>query len=420
MDRLIITGGRSLEGETHVQGSKNALLPMLAAAVMRPGVYTFTNCPDISDAHAMAQIITLCGGSCSFDAGVMDVDTRYLNVSDVPVRQTRAMRSSIFLLGPMLSRFGKVSCSYPGGCAIGARPIDLHIKSFRALGADADDNAGRIVCSSGKAHCGSVRLDFPSVGATENIMMFAASLEGVTEIENAAREPEIADLQGFMRAQGIEVSGAGTSKIVVKGGIKQNPCRITYKVMPDRIAAGTLLCAAAATRGKITLRSAKYDDIVAITSKLSEMGCKIYRKCDTITIDAKCALCAPHITETMPYPGFPTDMQAQLLALCTTVYGTSVICERMYENRYRHVSELRRMGADIIVCGRTAVVRGGRLVGAVVKAQDLRGGAALVTAGLAAQGITTVENADSFIDRGYESIEKTLSLLGADIKRVKA
>ena len=419
MDKLIIEGGKPLSGAVKVQGSKNALLPILASSVINPCEYTLTNCPRITDAYAMAQIIELAGGKLVFEGNTMRVDTSGMRKNDVPPEQTRAMRSSVFLLGPMLSRFHHVSCAYPGGCAIGSRPIDLHIKGFRTLGVCVEEIGGRIICDSTAAHAGSVHLDFPSVGATENLMMLAASLDGVTEIKNAAREPEIVDLQNFMQAQGIQAEGAGSSTVRVTGGIKYKQ-KVNYNIMPDRIAAGTILCATAATHGKTELHGVDPDDLSAVCSKLSEIGCKISVKCDTIFIDATdTALCAPQIIETMPYPGFPTDMQAPMLALCTVACGTSVFCESIYENRYRHAAELRRMGADITICGRTAVVRGGTLHGATVSAEDLRGGAALVIAGLAADGTTVVENADRFIDRGYESIENTLSALGADIKRIR-
>ena len=420
MDSLIIEGGRRLEGSIKVQGSKNALLPIMAATLMHGNTYILENCPRIKDADTMVNIIVSSGGSVAFGDGTLIIDTKNSCCRDIPDTQTRAMRSSIFLLGPCLARFGKVVCVYPGGCAIGARPIDLHIKGLRCLGVDVRECGDKIICEAKNAHAGRVILDFPSVGATENLMMFAASLDGKTEIINAAKEPEIVDLQEFLRKNGVNINGAGTNRISVCGKTDYMKEPLTYRIMSDRIEAGTLMAAAAASKGKIELLDVNAKNNTAVITKLCEMGCKIHISCDTIYIDAQSTvLKAAQPVETAPYPGFPTDMQAILFALCAQAQGTSVIKECIYENRFRHAAELVKMGADVTLCDRTAVIRGRRLHGARVQSKDLRGGAALCIAALGAEGRTVVENADTYIDRGYECIEKRLASLGADVKRIK-
>ena len=419
MEILTVYGGKKLNGDIDVQGSKNELLPILAATLLTDKDITLTNCPRIKDADNMLAILQMLGASVSTEGDKIHVSTKNAYSYVMPDKQSKEMRSSIFMLGPILSRFNKVCCVYPGGCAIGSRPIDLHLRGLKDLGVKVVESDGRIFCDGTDAHAADINLDFQSVGATENLMMAAVLLKGRTTINNAAREPEIEHLQEFMRRLGYDVSGAGTSVITINGGTYSTGESVEYKIMPDRIVAGTLLCAAAITRSEITLHKARPSDMTAVLAKMKEMGCQITTCDDTIHIDAKGELAAVQSTETQPYPGFPTDMQALLFAVCTTLNGTSVIKENLYENRFRHVGELKKMGAKASVYDRTAVIRGGELHGATVCAGDLRGGAALVVAGLAAKGVTVIENADIYIDRGYESIETMLSKLGADIRRVK-
>lgn len=419
MDKFIVRGGNALRGDINVQGSKNALLPILAATLLTDEDVILTNCALIKDADNMLGILEILGATATRYGNTIRISTKNANSYTMPDKQSREMRSSIFMLGPVLSRFGKVCCVYPGGCAIGNRPINLHLSGLSDLGVTVTEADGKIMCDSEFAHAADISLDFPSVGATENLMMASVNLDGTTTINNAAREPEIVDLQNFMCALGYDVSGAGTSLITVRGGKRYVKGPIEYDIMPDRIVAGTLLCAAAATRSEITLRRARAYDMTSVLAKLREMACKVNVHDDIIHIDARAELKALQNTETQPHPGFPTDMQAQLFAVCTTLDGTSVIRENLYENRFRHASELKKMGANVTLHDRTAVIRGGKLHGSTVSASDLRGGAALVIAGLAASGTTVIEDVDIYIDRGYESMEVMLEKIGADIKRIK-
>ncbi|MBQ9950501.1 MAG: UDP-N-acetylglucosamine 1-carboxyvinyltransferase [Clostridia bacterium] len=420
MDKIVVNGGHTLQGEAVVQGSKNALLPILAATLLTDGEVVLNNCPCIKDADNMLEILSILGAHTERDCHSIYVNAKNVISHVMPDKQSGEMRSSIFMMGSILSRFSRASCVYPGGCAIGNRPIDLHLKGLRALGVQVNENDGRIYCDAENAHAADIHLDFPSVGATENLMMAAAGIRGVTTINNAAREPEITDLQNFMRELGIMVYGAGTSVITVEGTrIPKNTC-VEYEIMPDRIVAGTLMCAAAITRSEITLKNARPSDMTAVVSKMREMGCIVDANCDTIHVDAKRALKAVQNTETLPHPGFPTDMQAPLFAVCATLDGTSVIKENLYENRFRHAGELVKMGAQVTLHDRTAIITGGKLHGATVCAGDLRGGAALVLAALAADGKTEIENVDMCVDRGYEEPERILCELGADALRIHA
>ena len=318
------------------------------------------------------------------------------------------------MMGSLITRFGRATVTYPGGCEIGLRPIDLHLKGLRRLGVEIREEHGRIDCDGRRRHAGDVLLDFPSVGATENLMMAAVLTKGETIIRNAAREPEIVDLQGFINAMGGKVSGAGSSIVRIRGVDSLHGA--AYRPIADRITAGTLLAAAAMTGGEIALDGFSGDSMDAVLAKLREAGCLINESGDGLTLSAPRRLRAVDVF-TQPYPGFPTDMQAQMMALCCVAEGTSIIVENVFESRFSHAAQLVRMGADITVHHRTAVVRGGRLTGARVTARDLRAGAALVLAALAADGMTEVENV-SLIDRGYERLEETLAALGARIRRV--
>ena len=337
---------------------------------------------------------------------------------EMPDQLSKQIRSSIFMLGPILSRFRKATVTYPGGCEIGLRPIDLHLSGLRALGVRVREEGGVIHCDGSRMHAGDVHFDYPSVGATENVMMAAACLPGTTLIHNAAREPEIVDLQGFINAMGGRISGAGCATIAIEGVKRLHGA--TYTPMPDRIVAGTLLAAAAITGGRIELTNAPVTEMYAINAKMREMGCEVQEEPGVIRLQAPPRLTAFPLLQTQPHPGFPTDMQVQMLALLSVAEGTGVIVENVFENRFTHAGDLNRMGARILCSGRTAIVRGVEcLCGAHVTARDLRGGAALVLAGLRAQGTTCVDHA-GLIDRGYERFECQLKALGAEIKRIPA
>ncbi len=416
MEGFRVQGGEKIEGQVRLQGAKNAVLPILAAALLPEGETVIRDCPDIRDVHAMADILKLLGCRCDMRRNEARIDSAGLSRWEMPEGLSKQIRSSIFLLGPILGKLRRAAVTYPGGCEIGLRPIDLHLKGLRALGVKVQEDGGVIRCDGGNMRAGDVYFDYPSVGATENVMMAAALLPGVTTVHNAAREPEIEDLQGFLNAMGGRVSGAGTQVIRIEGVEKLRG--VSYTPIPDRIVGGTLLCAAAVTGGEILLRNIRPADLMPVGDKLTEMGCRIARE------EAGLRLCAPKrlkafsCLQTQPHPGFPTDMQAQMLAAACTAEGTSVIVENVFENRLSHVADLCRMGADIRVSGRTAVVSGvEKLHGAHVTARDLRGGAALVIAALCAGGESVVENV-SLIDRGYAKLEDTLSGLGAKIERI--
>lgn len=409
-------GGEKLQGETRVPAAKNAVLPMLAAAILPEGEIMLRGCPEIRDVEAMLEILTALGCHCRRTEEGVAVDPRGLCRWEMPQEQSHQIRSSIFLLGPILAKMKQATFSYPGGCEIGLRPIDLHLKGLRALGVHIVDEGGRLYCDGRSMRAGNVYFDYPSVGATENVMMAAALLSGVTVIHNAAREPEIVDLQGFINRMGGRVRGAGTQVIEVEGAGRLRGA--VYAPIPDRIAAGTLLCAGAMTGGSVTLREAGVYDLLPILEKLREMGCRIAAEENAVHLDAPARLQAFSQLQTQPHPGFPTDMQSPMMAAACVAAGTSVIIENVFENRFGQVADLCRMGADIHVSGRMAVIRGvEELHGARVCARDLRGGAALTLAGLCAQGETLIENV-ALIDRGYPHLEETLTALGGRVRRV--
>ena len=413
--KLIVTGGVPLTGVCRAGGAKNAVLPILAACVLTKRPVRLDDCPLLTDVGNMADILRLLGCRVERSGTSLLVDAASASCYELPEYLSKELRSSIFLLGPVLSRFGRAVVTYPGGCEIGNRPIDLHLRGLQQLGVQIREEGGRIHCDGRTLTAADIHLDYPSVGATENIMMAAVAAKGETVIRNAAREPEIVDLQNFLRAAGFFVQGAGTSTIAVRGGCE--PREVAYTVMPDRIVAGTLLVAGAITGGRVTVENAVADDMTGILAKLAECGCALKISGRAITLTAPRRVREIKLIETLPYPGFPTDMQAQLFALCTVAEGTSVLVENVFENRFKHAAELTRMGAQSTVKGRTAIIRGvPALRGACVLAHDLRGGAAMVLAGLAADGVTTVENC-GHIDRGYERLEQTLGALGARILR---
>lgn len=418
MQKLVIHGGKRLEGEIPVHGAKNSALPLLAAAVLAQSETVLHNCPRLSDVDAACRILSYLGCKCRRDGSSVVVDTSGLVNFDVPDPLMREMRSSIVFLGAILGRLGRCKLSFPGGCELGPRPIDLHLSALRKLGADISEEYGYLDCTAPKGlHGAKISLSFPSVGATENIMLAAATAKGETEIQNAAREPEIVDLAEFLNRCGAKIRGAGDGTIYISGVERLSGC--DHDVIPDRIVTATYLCCAAITRGELLVTNSNADHVSSILPILEHMGCGIYGYGNrNIYINAKRALSAVPTVRTMPYPGFPTDAQALLMALCSTVSGTTVFVENIFESRFKQAGELRRLGASIKVEGKVAIVEGvNRLTGAEVEATDLRGGAALVIAGLYAEGTTGITNIPH-IDRGYESIEKNLSQAGADIKRI--
>ncbi len=418
MEAFVVEGGVALRGEARVDSAKNAVLPILAAAVLTPEEIVLHNVPDITDVGHMAAILTMLGCLVERSGRDMTVDCGGIHSWEMPDQLSKQIRSSIFLLGPILARFRKATVTFPGGCEIGLRPIDLHLSGLRQLGVEISEEGGLIHCDGRNMHAGEVHFDYPSVGATENVMMAAVLLPGTTVIHNPAREPEIADLQAFINAMGGKIRGAGTHYIAVEGVERLHGT--AWTPMADRIVAGTLLAAAAITGGEITLTNAPESDMVAVTAKLREMGCRLEERPGWIHLRAPKRLTAFAQLQTQPHPGFPTDMQVQMLALLSTAEGMGVITENVFENRFTHAGDLNRMGAHILCTGRTAVVRGvPELYGAHVTARDLRGGAALVLAGLRARGETLVDHAE-LIDRGYDHLERQLSRLGGKIRRVSA
>ena len=415
VEKIVVSGGRPLSGELCVQGSKNAVLPIIAACVMCDGECVIKNCPDITDVRFACEIICALGGTVKREGGTLTVDTRGISTSEIPKELMHKMRSSVMFLGAMLTRLGSASVYMPGGCEIGARPVDIHIKALSNLGAVITEEGEKISCKMDKAVPCDIYLPFPSVGATENAMMAAVLSDGITRISNPAMEPEITELQKFINAMGGKVSGAGTKMLVVEGVKKLKGTEFT--VACDRIVCATYLFGAAATKGKINLKGVPFSDMEAVVSVLSEMGCNTVIKNNEIKLDATGSISGVRRVRTQVFPGFPTDAQAPLCACLCVAKGTSVVQEEIFENRFRHAEELMKMGADIRIDNRIAVICGVKsLIGAEVYARDLRGAGALCVAGLAASGETTVIGTE-YLDRGYEKAEVALSLLGADIKR---
>lgn len=416
MQKLFIKGGNPLVGEVTIPGAKNSALPILAGALLCEGQCVVEDIPDLSDVTMMLEILKSLGVNYTRIEKTVILDVSTANSFVVPDKLMRSMRSSIFLMGPLLGRFNNVKVSYPGGCNIGNRAIDLHLKGLAALGANITERNGYITAESQGLKGAEIYLDYPSVGATENIMMAACKAKGISVIKNAAREPEIVDLEIFLNKMGAKVSGAGTAEIRIIGVDKMSNC--THKIISDRIVAGTVMMAAAMTKGDVTINNVIPDYLDLIIVKLREMGAKITQYDTSIRVQGPSSLKAVDLIRTAPYPGFPTDMQAIMMIGLCMAQGTSLIIENVFDGRFKHVDEFRRMGASIKTDNRTAVIRGvEQLTGAYVEASDLRAGAALVLGGLAGENSTTIEQIHN-IDRGYESIEDLFTGLGGNIKRI--
>lgn len=419
MEQYIVHGGKALSGTLTVQGAKNSALPIMAACILSPGKTILENVPRLTDVEVMVEIMQTVGAKVEWIGdSTLSVDCSHLDNWEVPEHLMRRMRSSFIVVGPLLSRFGRVRVTYPGGCAIGTRAIDLHLQGLERLGADITPNqSGHIEFQGSNLKGTLIDLDIPSVGATENIMMAALTARGTTVINNPAREPEIVDLQLYLNNLGAQVSGAGSDHMVIEGVRELGVANHT--IIPDRIVTGTLMVAAAVTGGNITLTNAVAGHLSVVIAKLTEMGACIETTADTIRISAPSRLAAVDKIRTAPYPGFPTDLQPQFMAALATSQGASILTERIFDGRFKHIDELRRMGANISVDDRTAIIRGvERLYGASVEATDLRAGAALVIAALGANGVSTIDGVHH-IDRGYVYLEKQLKALGAHITRTK-
>ena len=416
MEKIVVTGGKRLEGTIKISGAKNAVLPIIAASLLGTSPTTLEEIPNLEDVHTITEVLGHLGVKYNWqEPNVLKLDSSHISAYEAPYELVRKMRASFLVMGPLLARLGQARISLPGGCAIGTRPIDLHLKGFEALGAEITLGHGYIEAKAPRGLTGAqIYLDFPSVGATENIMMAATLAKGLTILENPAEEPEIVDLANFLNAMGAKVRGAGTKVIRIEGVPELRGA--THAVIPDRIEAGTYMVAAAMTGGDVRLENVLCEHLKPVIAKLKEAGVTIEEDVDSVRVRASGPLKAVDI-KTLPYPGFPTDMQAQFMAMMTIVNGTSVITETVFENRFMHVDELKRMGANIKIEGRSAVVEGvSHLTGCPVKATDLRAGAAMVLAGLVARGQTEV-GCIHHIDRGYENLVEKLRSLGADIYR---
>jgi UDP-N-acetylglucosamine 1-carboxyvinyltransferase len=416
MDAIEITGGKPLSGEVQVSGSKNATLPQIAAALLAPGQSVFRGVPDLADIRTLGRLLSSMGARVEREGTTLRVDAAGIEKPEAPYELVKTMRASVLVLGPLVARCGRARVSMPGGCAIGARPIDQHLKGLHALGAKIELAHGYVEATAARLRGATILFDLPTVTGTENLMMAAALAEGQSILENCAREPEVVALAEALNAMGARIRGAGSSVITIDGVTALRP--MDLQVIPDRIEAGTLLAAAMITGGDVLVRGARVEDLDAALAKMREAGATITAERGGLRIVAPERPDAVDFI-TAPFPGFPTDLQAQLMACLAVAKGASRVVETVFENRFMHVQELSRMGADIAIDGHTAVVRGvSRLSGAPVMATDLRASASLVLAGLRAEGKTTVHRV-YHLDRGYESLEKKLSSLGASIRRVK-
>ena len=418
MERLVINGGRALKGSIDINGAKNAAVAILPAAVAASkGKCTIDNIPDIEDVHCLERIIRTLGCDVKkIDNNTLEIDSTNLNNLDACTEDVRRMRASYYFIGALLTRFKEARVELPGGCPIGVRPIDQHIKGFEALGADVTVEHGAVRVKAEKLIGTNIFFDVVSVGATINVMIAATLAEGLTTLENVAKEPHVVDVANFLNSMGADIKGAGTDVIRIKGVKELRGC--TYSVIPDQIEAGTFMIAAAATRGDVTINNVIPKHLESITAKLTEMGATVEEGDDSVRVFVDGELKGVNV-KTTPYPGFPTDIQQPMSALLSTVPGRSLITESIWENRHKHIDELKKMGSNIKVEGRVAIIDGvDNLTGAVVKATDLRAGAAMVIAGLMAEGRTEITNIEH-IDRGYPHIENKFQSLGADIFRIE-
>ncbi|PHO07506.1 UDP-N-acetylglucosamine 1-carboxyvinyltransferase [Thermoanaerobacterium thermosaccharolyticum] len=412
--KIIVENSPALRGTVKISGAKNSVLPIIAASLLSYGEVFIDDVPELKDVNVMIELIKFLGSHCTFKNGKLKINVDIKDV-EAPYELVKKMRASFLVMGPILAKLGHAKISLPGGCAIGTRPIDLHLKGFQTLGAQIDIGHGYVEARAKRLVGKKVYLDFPSVGATENIMMAAVFADGITTIENAAEEPEVVDLANFLNKMGANIKGAGTDTIRIEG-VKELK-GTEHTVIPDRIEAGTYMVAAAMTGGDVLIENVIVDHIKSIIAKLTECGIDVFEEGTGVRVKGMRNYKAVDV-KTLPYPGFPTDMQAQMMAMMAGAKGTSVIIETVFENRFMHVDELKRMGADIKIEGRTAVVTGiDHLSGAEVKATDLRAGAALILAGLIAEGKTIINDVHH-IDRGYVNIEEKLKNLGAIIYRV--
>ena len=417
MEKYVVEGGVKLYGRVVAQSAKNTVLPLLAASVLTDEQVKIRGVPLINDVENMLRILSEVGCKIKRQKDCAIIDSSNATSHEIPARLTKELRSSVFMLGSVLTRFHRAKISYPGGCDIGLRPIDLHLAGLKRLGVEIVEKDGYIHCETKQLRGAEILLDFPSVGATENIILAAVKAEGITVIRNAAKEPEIVDLQNFLNAMGARVRGAGGGTVVVEGVKRLHG--IEYTPIGDRIEAGTYLISVATCGGEVEVQGVSAENIAALLHKLRENGCKIHTKNDKILLESSGDLKSVNLVETMPFPGFPTDMQAQYTALSCTACGSTLVVENLFETRYKYAAELKKMGADITVRGRSALIRGvEKLHGASLTAGDLRGGAALVIAALKAEGNSTILDI-SHIDRGYADFEGKLKKLGAKIRRIK-
>lgn len=414
MERILITGGERLQGEVVVSGAKNAALPIICATLMADGESVLKDIPHLRDIYSLKEMLESLGVDVKFAANEMRINPAGLNTFEAPYELGRKLRASYYILGALLPRLGAARCALPGGCQIGNRPIDLHLKGFRALGAEVIMDHGTVEVRADKLHGAKIYLDYPSVGATINILLAATMAEGQTIIENAAREPEIVDLANYLNFAGAQVRGVGTDVIKVEGVEKLHG--VEHRVIPDRIEAGTYMIASAMTQGDVYVRNVLNEHLKPLIAKMTEMGAMIEEDIDWIRVYGGGPLRGVDV-KTLPHPGFPTDLQSQMMAFLTQVNGPSLVIETVWENRFMHVDELKRMSADIKLDGRTALIKPTQLTGAKVTATDLRAGAALILAGLVAQGETEISDI-YHIERGYENIEAKLRGLGAKISRI--
>jgi UDP-N-acetylglucosamine 1-carboxyvinyltransferase len=416
LDKLVIKGGKKLTGEVRISGSKNASLPIFVATILAPGLNRIGNVPFLRDINTTIKVLESLGAVIEGNGNLVKIDSSGIHNHEATYDLVKTMRASVLVLGPLLARFGKARVSLPGGCAIGARPINLHLKGLQALGAEINLEHGYVEAAAKRLKGARINFDISTVGGTEHLMMTAALAKGETILENAAREPEIDDLAQMLNLMGAKIEGAGTDTIRIQGVAELAP--VSYSVMPDRIEAGTFMIAAAITGGDVKILGMKPEHLDALIFKLQDAGVEITSRDNVVRVKAPRKLRSINI-KTRPYPGFPTDMQAQFMALMCVAEGASVISENIFENRFMHVSELLRFGADITTEGNSATVKGvKKLSGAPVMATDLRASASLILAGLAADNTTEISRI-YHLDRGYEAIEKKLAGLGADIKRVQ-